>query len=400
MSSTPSPTSSDDVPVLPATATTPEGASAGRRPVTVPRSLAVLSELGWRFLVCVAALVVIVYGLWELRLVLLPVFISLLAATILAPPAVWLRHRGVPRTIATFVVYVAGLGVLAGVLWLIVPATIHEFDELGVQVGGGIDEVGDWLATGPFGLTEREVQEGIDELSTRVQSSADDIASGVYTGALVAVQVLAGILIALVVTFVLVKDGDRMWDWVVRLTPVRRRETIHAAGEEGWRVLSAFVRGITIIAAIDAIAIGLALWIIGVPLVMPLALLTFVLAFIPFIGAFTAGAAAALVALVSNGWVDALLVIAAVTAIQQLEGDLLYPVIVGRTVELHPVAILVCVGAGGILGGIIGAFLAVPVAALVATVIPLVRREVRLSHTLDPPPPQGDERPPSEIVLP
>lgn len=397
MSSRPSPTSSDEVPVLPATATTPEGAPAGRRPVTVPRSLAVLSELGWRFLVCVAALVVIVYGLWQLRLVLLPVFIAMLAATLLGPPSMWLRHRGVPRTLATLLVYIGGIAVLAGVMWLIVPATIHEFDELGVQVGGGIDEVGDWLATGPFGLSETEVQDAINELSNRVQDSAEDIASGVYTGALIAVQVLAGILITFVVTFFLVRDGDRMWDWAVRLAPHRRRETIHAAGEEGWRVLSAFVRGITIIATIDAVAIGMALWIIGVPLVMPLVLLTFVLAFIPFIGAFTAGAAAALVALVSNGWVDALLVIAAVTAIQQLEGDLLYPVIVGKTVELHPVAIVVCVGAGGILGGIIGAFLAVPVAALVATVIPLVRREVALSHTLEPPPP-ADE--PPSITLP
>lgn len=387
MSSRPSPTSSEDVPVLPATATTPDGAPEGRRPVTVPRSLAVLSELGWRFLVCVAALVVIVYALWSLRLVLLPVFVAVLAATVLGPPAGALRRRGMPRTLATFIVYISGIAVLGGILWLIIPATVHEFDELGRQVGGGIDEVGDWLATGPFGLSERDVQDAIDGLSDRVRDSSEDIASGVYTGALVAVQVLAGLLITLVVTFFLVRDGDRMWDWLVRLTPQRRRETIHAAGEEGWRVLSAFVRGITLIAAIDAIGIGLALWIIGVPLVMPLALLTFVLAFIPFIGAITAGAAAALVALVSNGWVDALLVVAAVTAVQQLEGDLLYPVIVGKTVELHPVAILVCVGAGGILGGIIGAFLAVPVAAVVATVIPLVRRELAISHALDPPSP-------------
>lgn len=386
MSSRHSPTSSDDVPVLPAAATTPEGSRDRRRPVTVPRSLAVLSELGWRFLVCVAALVVIVYGLWQLRLVLLPVFVAMLAATILAPGAVWLRRRRVHRTIATLIVYVGGLGVLGVVGWLIVPATIHEFDELGKQVGSGIDEVGDWLATGPFGLSEAEVQDAIDELSTRVQNSAEDIASGVYTGALVAFQVLAGILIAFVVTFFLVRDGDRMWDWAVRLTPERRRETIHAAGEEGWRVLSAYVRGITVIAAVDAIAIGLALWLIGVPLVMPLALLTFVLAFIPFVGAFTAGVAAALVALVSGGWFDALLVVIAVTAIQQLEGDLLYPVIVGKTVELHPVAVLVCVGAGAILGGIIGAFLAVPVAAVVATVIPLVRREAEAGRLPAPPP--------------
>lgn len=388
MSSRPSPTNSEDVPVLPATATTQDGSPAARRPVTVPRTLAVLSELGWRFLVCVAALVVIVYGVWQLRLVLLPVFIAMLAATILGPPAMWLRRRGVHPTIATFLVYVGGLTLLGLVAWLIIPATIHEFDELGQQVGGGIDEVGDWLATGPFGLSEAEVQDAIDELSTRVQDSAEDIASGVYTGALVAFQVLAGILIAFVVTFFLVRDGDRMWDWAVRLAPERRRETIHSAGREGWRVLSAFVRGITVIALIDAVAIGFALWLIGVPLVMPLALLTFVLAFIPFVGAFTAGAAAALVALVSNGWVDAVLVIAAVTAVQQLEGDLLYPVIVGKTVELHPVAVLICVGAGAILGGVIGAFLAVPVAALVATVIPLVRREVERAHALSPPSPE------------
>lgn len=366
----------------------------------MPRSLAVLSELSWRFLVCVAALVVIVYALWQLRLVLLPVFISILVATILAPPAMLLRRRGVHRTLATLVVYIGGISFFIGALWLIVPATLQEFDELGLQVGGGIDEVGEWLATGPLGVSEAEVQNAIAELSNRVEDSASNIASGVYTGALVAVQVVAGLLIALVVTFFLIRDGDRMWDWLVRLTPRRRHQTVHAAGQEAWRVLSAFVRGITIIAAIDAIAIGLALWIIGVPLVMPLALLTFVLAFIPFIGAFTAGTAAALVALVSNGWVDALIVIAAVTAIQQLEGDLLYPVIVGRTVELHPVVVLVSVGAGAILGGIIGAFLAVPVAALVATVIPIVRREVALAHALDPPAPPDTPDEAKRVVLP
>lgn len=383
MSSRPSPTSSDDVSVLPAAATAPEGAPERRRPVAVPRSLAVLSELGWRFLVCVAALVVIVYGLWQLRLVLLPVFVAMLAATILAPGAVWLRRRGVPRTLATAIVYIAGLAFVGIVVWRIAPATIHEFDELGRQVSGGIGEVGDWASSGPLGLSEGDVQDAVDEVSRAVQDRAEEIASGAVTGALVAAQVLAGILLTLVVTFFLVRDGDRMWDWVVGLMPEHRRDTVHAAGQEGWRVLSGFVRGVTVIATIDAVAIGLALWIIGVPLVMPLALLTFMLAFIPIVGAFTAGAAAALVALVSNGWFDALLVVAAIIAVQQLEGNLLYPVIVGHTVSLHPVAVLVCVGAGAILGGIIGAFLAVPIAAVVATVIPLVRREVAAGQ---PPP--------------
>lgn len=385
MSSRPSPTSSEDVPVLPAAATTQDGSPAARRPVTVPRTLAVLSEIGWRFLVCVLAVGVIVYAFWQLRLVLLPVFVALLAATILGPAAVWLRHRGVPRTLAAAIVYIGGLAFVGVVVWLLAPATVHEFDELGRQVSGGLDEIGSWAADGPLGLSQSDVQDAVDEISSRVQERADDIASGALTGALVAAQVFAGVVITLVVTFFLVRDGDRMWDWIVGLMPTHRRDTVHAAGQEGWRVLSAFVRGITVIATIDAVAIGLALWIIGVPLVMPLALLTFVLAFIPIVGAFTAGAAAALVALVSNGWVDALLVVAAIIAIQQLEGNLLYPVIVGRTVELHPVVILVCVGAGGILGGIIGAFLAVPTAALIATVIPLVRREVALSHIESPP---------------
>lgn len=385
MSSRRSPTSSDDVPVLPAAATTPEGEGDRDRPVTVPRSLAVLSELGWRFLVCVAALAVIVYGLWQLRLVLLPVFIALLAATILAPGAVWLRRRGVPRTLATAIVYISGLVAVGIVMWRIAPATIHEFDELGRQVSGGIGEVGEWASSGPLGLSEGDVQDAVDEVSAAVQDRAEEIASGAITGALVAAQVAAGLLLTLVVTFFLVRDGDRMWDWVVGLMPEHRRDTVHAAGQEGWRVLSGFVRGITVIATIDAVAIGLALWIIGVPLVMPLALLTFVLAFIPIVGAFTAGVAAALVALVSNGWFDALLVVAAIIAVQQLEGNLLYPVVVGHTVSLHPVAVLVCVGAGAILGGIIGAFLAVPVAAVVATVVPLVRREVAAGR----PPPEA-----------
>jgi len=339
----------------------------------VPGGLVMLSELSWRFLACVVAVVVIAYGLWQVRLAVLPVFIALLVATILTPPARALTRRGLHPALATTIVFLGSLLLVVCVVAVLVPPVTEQLGDLGRQVRAGVDQVGEYIASGPFGLSEARVDDAIDQAEQRLQDSLGSLAGGVVSGALLAVELIAGLLITLVLIFFFVKDGPELWGWIVGRFPRGTRERVQGIGESVWRVAGAYVRGLVVVATVDAVFIGLALTLIGVPLVLPLAVLTFFAAFIPLVGAFTAGAAAALVALVSEGVVDALLVVAAVTLVQQIEGDLLYPLVVGRTVQLHPVVILLAVTVGAVLGGIIGTFIAVPLVAILAAVVPVVR---------------------------
>ncbi|MEA2177445.1 MAG: hypothetical protein QOG77_742 [Solirubrobacteraceae bacterium] len=337
------------------------------------RSLVALSELSWRLLVCLAAVAVVAWAVWQVRFVVLPVFVALLLTTVLVPPVNALAARGLPRLLSTFTVFVAFVGVVVLIIALLAQPVGDEMGELGRSVRAGVDELGDWFADAPFGVSQADVQEAIRDAERRLSTSADSVASGVLSGAMILAEVVATVILVLFLTFFFVKDGRSMWGWTVRLFPRVHRERIHEMGGAAWVVLSAYVRGLGFVATVDAVFIGLALALIGVPLVLPLAVITFFAAFFPIVGAVTAGAAAALVALVSGGVVDALLVVAAVLAVQQIEGNLLYPLVVGRTVELHPAVIIVAVAIGGVLGGILGAFLAVPVTAILSATIPIAR---------------------------
>jgi predicted PurR-regulated permease PerM len=296
-----------------------------------------------------------------------------LLTTVLVPPANALRARGFPASVATAVVFLSFVGIVVLVIALLARPVGDEMGELGDSVRGGVDELGDWLADGPFGLSEADIENAIADAESRISASADSVASGVVSGAMIVAEVFATVVLVLFLTFFFIKDGPSMWQWIVRLFPRIHRDRVEEMGAAAWFVLSNYVRGLVFVATVDAVFIGLALAIIGVPLVLPLAVVTFFAAFFPIVGAVTAGAAAALVALVSGGVVDALLVVAAVLAVQQIEGNLLYPLVVGRTVELHPAVIVLAVAIGGVLGGILGAFLAVPVTAILSATIPIAR---------------------------
>ncbi|MEA2317204.1 MAG: hypothetical protein QOD44_1393 [Solirubrobacteraceae bacterium] len=338
----------------------------------VPRSLVTASELGWRFLVVVGAVAVLGYALWYVRLIALPAFVALLLATILVPPARALRRRGLRPGAATAIVFLGALAVAFAIGTLVIPAFAAEARTLTDTITGGAQELGRALAP-PLGLSHDEVQSAINGISDRLQASSGDIASGVLNGAMIVGQIVAGVLLTLVLLFFFVKDGPRLWAWVVRLFPADVRARVDEAGAMSWSVLGAYVRGQALVATVDAVFIGIGLAIVGLPLVLPLAVLIFVAAFVPIVGAFTAGAAAVLIALVSKGAAAALIVLGINLVVQQLEGNVLYPVIMGRTIELHPVATLLAVGAGGVLAGIIGALVAVPLTAVVATALPILR---------------------------
>jgi predicted PurR-regulated permease PerM len=331
------------------------------------------ARLSLNFLLVAAAVYVLAWLAVRLWLVVLPVMVSLLVAALLVPPAGLLKRRRVPSVAATLLTMLGGLLLVAGALSLVVPAFIDQFDELEASAREGLDEAIAWL-TQTFGIERAAINRAIDQAISSAQENSATITRGVLSGAAIAAESIAALLLVAVLVFFFVHDGQKMWAWLVGLFPRRHREDVNAIGEKIWAAISGYVRGVAFIALVDALLIGAALLIIGVPLVVPLMVLTFLGAFLPLVGAVLAGAVAALVALVTQGVVAAILVAVAITAIQQVEGDLLYPLVVGRAISLHPVAILLVLTAGSVLAGIVGALLAVPVAAAVWSAVDHLRR--------------------------
>lgn len=335
----------------------------------VPRGLRVAGAWAWRFLVLAAAAFVIFRAVSTLRLVVIPVMVSLLLAALLQPAVAWLRERGVPRTLAATIVLVAGIGAVAGTLTVVIEAFVDGFSDLAEQVRQGIDEIRNWLVQGPLSLSNAQLDEAIDAAQKAITDNQGSLTAGAVNTATTVGHVLTGFFLVLFTTFFFLKDGRAIWSFLVRLLPRAAREAVDQAGEYSWRTLIAYVRATVLVAFVDALGIGLAVYFIGVPLALPLGALVFLGAFIPVVGATLSGAVAVLVALVAKGPVAALAVLIAVIAVQQLEGHVLQPLLLGRAVALHPLGVIVALAAGVVLAGIVGALVAVPLVAVANTAI-------------------------------
>lgn len=352
-------------------------AAFGQPPAT---PLARAAQVSLQLLLVAAGIALLGYVLVHIRLVVLPVLAALFMGTVLMPLSDLLRRARVPPAIAAFLTILVAMLLLAGVTALLAPPVTNEIGDLEESLRAGLAEVGSALEN--VGISQEEIDNAIDSGLETLGDNSGPIGQGVVTGALLVFEVIAGVLLGLVLLFFFLKDGGRIWSWLVGLLPRRHRDDAHEVGRRSWSTLGHYLRGVALVALFDAVVIGVALAILGVPLVLPLAVLTFFSAFFPLVGAVTAGFVAALVALVSDGVVTALIVVAVITAVQQLEGDVIYPVVVGRSIELHPVAILLVLTAGAVVAGIIGALFAVPVAAVIWTAIKYYRGE----GDGDPPP--------------
>jgi predicted PurR-regulated permease PerM len=362
--------------VRPEDATTAAPApSSGRGPKlqAAMRRLAIASA---QLLLILTAIVVVGYVLGRLWGVLLPIVLGLLFATVLWPPTRFLRNHGWPPAVAASVVLLGFLAVFGGTIAAIAPQVGSQVGDLVDQATSGLQDIQVWLSGPPFNLGEDQVGQAVDDAINSLQENAQSIAGAALTGATVVGNSLLNLILALLLTFFFIKDGPRWVPWLSAQTGPRAAPHVAALSQKTWTTLSEFIRQQALVGFIDALFIGIGLLVLGVPLVLPLAVLTFLGGFIPIIGAFVAGAFAVLVALVSQGFTTALLVLGLVILVQQIEGNVLQPILQGRGLNLHAAVVILAVTAGSQLYGITGAFLAVPVAALIAVVYRYVRDEL------------------------
>lgn len=337
-------------------------------PREVPAWLRLAAGWSWRIIVVGAAIFGIAWVLAQLFLVTLPVILAIVIATILIPPAEWLEEKGMPPAAAGLTVVLGSVLVLGGILAALAPSFIEQLRDLAPTLGEGRDAVFDWLETGPLNLERSTVDDLLAQFRDGVGSGSDGLVGSVVTGATIVGQGLAALALMIVLLFFFVKDRDQITTWAKMRLPAGNRETAAALGRRAWAALGGYVRGTATIALIDAIGIGIGLAIIGVPLAMPLTFLVFLGGFLPVIGAFAAGLVAVLVALAAGGITKAIAALVLIVVVQQLEGNILQPVIMRRAVSLHPTVILIALAAGAAIAGIIGAFLSVPMAAVAAAV--------------------------------
>ncbi|MBB6351834.1 AI-2E family transporter [Nonomuraea muscovyensis] len=318
----------------------------------------------WRALGWIAIIAVGLFLFQVLRTVVISVIVGVFITALLLPPARWLMRRGLNRALATAVVFVSGLLVGGAFIALLVPPTIASVSDLSASLGKAVTDLNS-LAAG-FGLNGAAV---VDQVGDYLSKQGQTIATGALTGVRTAGEILVGTVLALILAVYFVHGGDRLFRWLVELTPVQARRTLVDSGELIFTVIGRYIRGVALVGLVDGFFIGLALWIMGVPLALPLAVLTFVGSFLPVVGAFAAGLLAAVVAFVAKGWLVALIVVAVTVLVQQLEGHVLAPQIYGRALDLPGAVIILAIAVGSLVAGIIGAFLAAPVTSVVVALL-------------------------------
>jgi putative heme transporter len=333
-------------------------------------------------LLTLAGFLAVLYLIVRLKLIFIPVFVALLITTLLAPLATYLRNRGWRPLLATWAVILGSLIVLSGIVAVLIPQFTSQFDEMKTRATQGFDDVVKWLGEGPLNISEQDLDRYLEQATQRIQENSESITGGILSSLTVTFEFIAGILLVFVLVFFFLKDGNQIWDWFKRQAARDNRDHIDEMGRRAWSTLTGYVRGTAFIALVDATLIGVALLMVGNPLWIPLAVITFFGAFFPIVGAVVAGAIAALVTLVTNGVADALIITAVIVLIQQIEGDVLQPVVMGKAVRLHPIVILIVLTAGAILGGIAGAFVSVPATAVAATVGNYLKTQLRAEEDL------------------
>ncbi|MFJ6299449.1 AI-2E family transporter [Streptomyces griseoviridis] len=353
--------------VLPVVVSRPDPAHA------VPWGVRVAAEAGWRLLVLAGTVWVLMRVISAVQLLVLAFVAALLITALLHPTVARLCRYGVPRGLATALTAISGFVVMGLIGWFVTWQVMENIDTLSDQIQDGIDELRKWLLNSPFHVTDKQINQIAKNLRDAIGANTDQITSAGLEGVQVVVEALTGILLTMFSTLFLLYDGRRIWGWTLKLVPAAARPGVAGAGPRAWRTLTAYVRGTVLVALIDAIFIGLGIYFLNVPMAVPLAVFIFLFSFIPLVGAVASGALAVVVALVTQGVFTAVMTLVVVLAVQQIEGHVLQPFILGRAVRVHPLAVVLSVAGGGMIAGIGGAVVAVPLVAVTNTVVGYLR---------------------------
>ncbi len=364
----------------------------------IPRGVRVAGAWSWRVILFVVVAYLLLRLLGILSVVIIPVAVALLLAALFEPAAAGLRNRGVNRSVAAAMVLVTGLVVVGGGLTLIIETFIRQFNDLASQVGQGVDQVQNWLARGPLHLTDAQLSQGVDKLRHAISANQGVLTSGALSTAATLTELLAGFFVVLFTLFFFLRDGAQIWRFLCRLLPRPARVPVARAGYYSWHTLVSYVRATVLVAFVDAVGIGIGLVILRIPLALPLAALVFLGAFIPVVGATLSGIIAVLVALVTHGPVAALIVLGIVIAVQQLEGHVLQPLIMGRAVALHPLAVILAIATGVVTAGIVGGLVAVPLLAVANTAVRYLADHPAGEPTADREPPGTESTDPGRAA--
>lgn len=335
---------------------------------TVPRSLRVATAYAWRFLVIAGAVAVAIWLVIQLKLLVIPLLIAILVSALLYPAFTFmLRHR-VPRWLAIVVSVISTLAVVTGLLWLAIWQITRQWGSVRARTVDAIAEFRLYLIDGPLGLTADQIDDALDQAWTFTQQQASLLWSGALALGSTLGHVVTGALLTLFILLCILADGGEIWRWMTRLFPIHARAAVDGAGRAGWVTVVNYARTQLLVATIDATGIGLGAFLLGVPLAIPIGVLVFLGAFVPFVGAVVTGSVAVFLALVYNGPWIALWMLVVVLGVQQLEGHVLQPLLMGSAVKVHPLAVVLVVAGGALIAGIPGALFAVPLAAFINVV--------------------------------
>ena len=352
----------------------PEPIAAGQSNFSraqVPWGLDLAAAWSWRVLVIGAAGYIIFRLLGYFSVIALPIVIALLITALVSPLVNVMDRAGIPRGLASIVVVLGGIAAVAVLLTFVGQQVAGGASDLADSTVEGLGEIKEWLKDGPLHASDSQIDGYIEQIQDAIteQSKDGEVLSQVGEVGATLGHVVAGFFIVLFSTFFFLADGERIWSWAVRLAPRAARERVDSSGRVAWISLTQFVRATVIVALVDAIGIMIGAAIIGVPFVLAIGVLVFLGAFVPMVGATVAGSVAVLVALVDQGPIAALAMLAVVIGVQQLEGHILQPFLMGRWVSVHPLGVIVAIGLGVIVGGIAGALVAVPLAAALNAVV-------------------------------
>ncbi|HUN32319.1 MAG TPA: AI-2E family transporter [Trebonia sp.] len=363
----------------------------------VPRWIRIAAAWAWRLLLLAVVLYVLARLAALLYIVVVPCAASLLLTALLHPLYARLRRRGLPPLAATWCTLLLALVLLAGVTAVATARIEEQYRDLIGQLRHTAAQLQNWLASSPFHVKAGNISKASGDIVKYLGQHQSLVEGTVLTGSRIAAETLGGVVLAIFVTFFLIKDGRRIWLWLIRLMRPANRERVDRAGQLAWLTVEYYMRGTVAIAAIQMVVMGVTLTVLNAPLAVPIALLLFLAAFVPLVGVLVAGTLAVLVTLAAKGLIDAIIVLCVLVVMNQLEGHLLQPQIVGKMVRLHPLAVILVLAVGAVVAGIAGAVVAVPLTAVISRFIAEFRQEPPLAAELpeQPPPQKGPDSEPT-----